>query len=66
MLVLSPRQRFSVASSPWVGVIGPRGGAGDRSAHPQIAVRLAQPPASSRLRLCSGPRIHDRRAQRGH
>lgn len=50
----------------WIVVIGPRGGERDRSADPQIAVRLAPPPASSRLRLCSGPRIHDRRAQRGH
>lgn len=41
-------------------------GAGDRSADTQMAVRLAPPPASSRLRLGSGPRIPDRRALRGH
>lgn len=40
-------------------------GVGDRSANPQIAVRFAPPPAGCGLRLGSGPRIPDRRAQSG-
>lgn len=66
MLVLSPRQRFSVASSRWIRATGPCGARGTVQQNPQIAVRLAPPPASSGLRLGSGPRIRDRRAQRGH
>lgn len=35
MLVRSPRQRFSVASSPWIGAAGPRGARGTAQQTPR-------------------------------
>nr|BAC33483.1 unnamed protein product [Mus musculus] len=66
MLVRSPRQRVLRGFQPGGrGCRTPRD-AGNRSADTQKAVRLASPPASSRLRLGSGRRIPDRRALSGH
>lgn len=67
MLVCNPRQRFSVASSLWIGGAGPR----EARETPQQTPRwrcawFRHPQASSRLRLGSGPRIPYRRNLRGH